>query len=249
MVRRFAMVGVALLCLALPAWASSTDFTVQGTGSSDVDLPYALTAGGWSVTATAEEDQGRWWINLVSWVDGDTEFFLVEDDALRGSFRVGDGIGDFAPGDAYLDPSSLEGVWSVRFQKRDAQPPPPGPDNCPANRACLGNGFTVGIDYQDPNSGLWEEAKRQSHLTRDSAVFYFFDPNNAEVLVKVLNGCSINRRWWLYSAPATDLAYRVTVWPPGGQGNRWTAVRGVAASHPAFTAVLAITDIDAFPCS
>jgi len=146
------MVGVALLCLALPAWASSTDFTVQGTGSSDVDLPYALTAGGWSVTATAEEDQGRWWINLVSWVDGDTEFFLVEDDALRGSFRVGDGIGDFAPGDAYLDPSSLEGVWSVRFQKRDAQPPPPGPDNCPANRACLGNGFTVGIDL--PGSEL-----------------------------------------------------------------------------------------------
>lgn len=54
------------------------------------------------------------------------------------------------------------------------------------NRACLGNGFVVGIDYQDPNSGLWKEAKRQSHLGTDSAVFYFFNPSNAEVLVKVV---------------------------------------------------------------
>ena len=94
--------------------------------------------------------------------------------------------------------------------------------DCPANRACLDNGYTVGVDFKDPNTGLWTEAKRQSHLTRDSAVFYFFNPDNAEVLVKVLNGCAINGHWWVYSAPATDLRYRVTVWPPN-QKERWVA--------------------------
>ena len=131
-------------------------------------------------------------------------------------------------------------------------PPDPDPDpddgSCPANRACLGSGYTVGIDYEDPNSGRWTEAKRQSRLGDDSAVFYFFDPNNAEVLVKVLNGCGVNQHWWVYSAPATDLAYRVTVWPPTGVSRRWTTVRGVPLDVEGFTAVAAITDTKAFGC-
>ena len=122
-------------------------------------------------------------------------------------------------------------------------------DNCPANRACLDNGYTVAVDYEDPNTGLWTEAKRQSHLTRDSAVFYFFNPDNAEVLVKVLNGCAINRHWWVYSAPATDLRYRVTVWPPNRTGRTWTAVRGVPSETPGFTWVVAITDVNGFGCT
>ena len=121
---------------------------------------------------------------------------------------------------------------------------------CPENRACLENGFVVGIDFEDPNSGgHWIEAKRQSHLGTDSAVFYFFNPNNAEVLVKVLNGCGLNRHWWVYSAPATDLRYRVTVWPPNEeQGRRWTSGRGVSSDQAGFTLVTAITDIKAFGC-
>ena len=119
-------------------------------------------------------------------------------------------------------------------------------DPCPSNRACLDNGYTVAVDFEDPNTGLWTEAKRQSHLTRDSAVFYFFNPDNAEVLVKVLNGCAINGHWWVYSAPATDLRYRVTVWPPNQTGTTWTAVRGVPTETPSFTWVVAITDVNGF---
>ena len=128
-------------------------------------------------------------------------------------------------------------------------------DNCPANRACLDNGYTVAVDFDDPNTGLWTEAKRQSHLTRDSAVFYFFNPDNAEVLVKVLNGCAINGYWWVYSAPATDLRYRVTVWPPnqrerdGWSGWMWRTRRGVPSETPAFTWVQAITAIKTLGCA
>ena len=149
-------------------------------------------------------------------------------------------------------PSCLEGGGG---QPPDPDPDPdpypdPGDPNCPSNRACLDNGFTVAIEYEDPNTGLWADAKRQSQLGPESAVFYFFTPDNAEVLVKLLNGCTINQHWWLYSAPATDLRYRVTVRPPGQSGTTrtWTTARGVPHRTPGFTTVLAITDIRAFAC-
>lgn len=38
----------------------------------------------------------------------------------------------------------------------------------------------------------------------ESVVFYFFGPNNWEVLAKVLNACAINNRYWVFGAGATD---------------------------------------------
>ncbi len=45
----------------------------------------------------------------------------------------------------------------------------------------------------------------------DSALFWMFAPGNWEVLVKVLDGCASNGRYWLLSAGATDVAYTLTV--------------------------------------
>ena len=114
---------------------------------------------------------------------------------------------------------------------------------------CLENGFRVRIAYQDP-SGVWRSrARRHSDSSRDSAIFYFFDPKNAEVVVKVLNGCRINQHWWVYSAPLTDLAYRVEITPATGGVRWWETFRGVPLETPGFTAVLAIMDTKAFGCS
>ena len=142
-------------------------------------------------------------------------------------------------------------VYGLRLGvEHQTQDPDSDPDDgdCPANRACLDNGYTVGIEYQDPNSGLWEDAQPHSNLSRDSAAFYFFDPKNVEVLVKVLDGCRINQHWWVYSAPATDIAYRVTVWPADGQPHWWETAKGAPLEEPGFTAVVAITDTKAFLC-
>ena len=46
---------------------------------------------------------------------------------------------------------------------------------------------------------------------RDSGLFHFFDPENWEVLIKVLDGCAINGRMWVLGASTTDLGYRITV--------------------------------------
>lgn len=45
----------------------------------------------------------------------------------------------------------------------------------------------------------------------DSGLFSFFHPDNWELLVKVLDGCDVNGRYWVYSAATTDVRYVLTV--------------------------------------
>ncbi len=47
--------------------------------------------------------------------------------------------------------------------------------------------------------------------TNDSALFWFFDLSNWEILVKVLDGCSTNGHFWVFGGATTDLGYRITV--------------------------------------
>lgn len=56
----------------------------------------------------------------------------------------------------------------------------------------------------------------------ESAVFYFSSSNNWEVVAKVLNGCGINNKYWIFGAGATSLAYSLHV-------KDW--VTGVTASY------------------
>ena len=48
--------------------------------------------------------------------------------------------------------------------------------------------------------------------TNGSALFHFFEPgDNWEVLIKVLDGCSVNEHVWVYGASATTLGYAIRV--------------------------------------
>ena len=47
--------------------------------------------------------------------------------------------------------------------------------------------------------------------TNDSGMFRFFDPNNWEVLIKVLDACDMNGHVWVFATSTTDLGYRMTV--------------------------------------
>lgn len=42
-------------------------------------------------------------------------------------------------------------------------------------------------------------------LTDDSGYFWFFDPTNTEMVVKVLNGCAINNAYWVFAAGLTNV--------------------------------------------
>ena len=47
--------------------------------------------------------------------------------------------------------------------------------------------------------------------TNDSGLFRFFNPENWEVLIKVLDGCAVNGHVWVYGASTTDLGYTIRV--------------------------------------
>ena len=74
-----------------------------------------------------------------------------------------------------------------------------------------------------------------------SGLFSFFDHANAEMLVKVLNGCAYNSHWWVFAAAATDLGFEIRV-----LDTRTGAER--TYTNESGTAPPALTNIDAFQC-
>ncbi len=79
-------------------------------------------------------------------------------------------------------------------------------------------------------------------LTGDSGLFWFFSPENVEILVKMVDGCSFNGHYWLYAAATTDVEYHLRV-TESATGALRTFDNPLGTASPAFTA------IDAFPCS
>ncbi|MEO7793580.1 MAG: hypothetical protein ABIV06_02315 [Thermoanaerobaculia bacterium] len=45
----------------------------------------------------------------------------------------------------------------------------------------------------------------------DSAIFYFFQPANFELLIKMVNACGLNSRYWVYYAATTNVDFTITV--------------------------------------
>jgi penicillin amidase len=72
-----------------------------------------------------------------------------------------------------------------------------------------------------------------------SGNFFFFSPENWEMLVKVLDGCDFNGHYWVFASGATDLSWELTV-EDTESGEIW------AASNPLGQRSPAITDTQAF---
>jgi hypothetical protein len=50
--------------------------------------------------------------------------------------------------------------------------------------------------------------------TANSGLFFFpppADPNDWQVLIKVLNGCPLNNNWWVFYAATTNVEFQITV--------------------------------------
>ncbi len=90
--------------------------------------------------------------------------------------------------------------------------PTPLPTGCTpsATALCLNNNrFRVEATF-DTTGGLSGQAQVVK-LTAETGYLWFFSSNNVEVVVKVLNACSFNNRYWVYSAGLTDVHVVLTV--------------------------------------
>ncbi len=73
-----------------------------------------------------------------------------------------------------------------------------------ATTLCVGNGrFSVSADWTTPDglSGHGNATK----LTDNGGYFWFFEPSNIELVVKVLNGCEINNAYWVFASGLTNV--------------------------------------------
>ena len=104
----------------------------------------------------------------------------------------------------------------------------------------LSGGYTVSMCYET-SAGAVGQARDWGLDSSQSALLYFFDRNNVEVLIKVLDGCGVNGHRWVFVAPVTDLAFNLHVESPAG--DRWTHRNRLGQTADA------AGDTSAFPCS
>jgi hypothetical protein len=85
-----------------------------------------------------------------------------------------------------------------------------GPCVASATALCLNGGrFQVTAHWQKSDGASGDGAGVK--LTGDSGYFWFFTPDNIEAVVKVLNGCGINDKYWVFAAGLTNVQVDVTV--------------------------------------
>ncbi len=69
--------------------------------------------------------------------------------------------------------------------------------------------FLVTADWRRPDgqSGQGQAVK----LTGDTGYFWFFTANNVEMVIKVLNGCGLNQKFWVFAGGLTNVEVTITV--------------------------------------
>ncbi len=80
---------------------------------------------------------------------------------------------------------------------------------------CLGR-FQVEVAWEDGEGRTGRGMAER--LTARSGDFWFFEPANIELVVKVLDGCSINGHRWVVMGGLTDVGVEITVRDTGGVG-------------------------------
>ncbi len=79
------------------------------------------------------------------------------------------------------------------------------------NTLCLNNDrFAVSAQWTDFN-GNTGPGTVVPYGSADSGLMWFFNPDNWEMLVKVLDGCGVNNHYWVFAALTTNVAYTIQV--------------------------------------
>ena len=111
-----------------------------------------------------------------------------------------------------------------------------------ASTLCLNTRYQVRAWWRTnptPGSPVDGQATTVAFTAPDSGLFGFFAPSNWEIMVKVLNGCGLNNRYWVFSAATTNVFYRMEVTDVKG------AAQKIYFNYPGPPAP-AVTDTDAF---
>ena len=80
-----------------------------------------------------------------------------------------------------------------------------------ARTLCLNGGrFRVQVGWRVPSQGKSGSASAVA-LTSDTGYMWFFSSNNVELVIKVLDGRSINGNYWVFYGALSNVEYTITV--------------------------------------
>ncbi|MFQ5351235.1 MAG: hypothetical protein ACE5EG_12400 [Thermoanaerobaculia bacterium] len=205
----------------------ANDMVATFGGAEDADgfLAFAAELEGGGFPGTGPDFMGR---PFTLTPDGELavdefEFPLFEDASIFESFLVdpeqGTGtlstefsstdLGDPCDFDMVFDAFELSELAKL-FAANPDETEVDGDCSPTDTELCLNNGrFKVDIDWRTSNqSGTGTVLPFDS---TDTGLFWFFTPNNFEVLIKVLDGCEFNDHFWVFAAGTTDVEYTLTV--------------------------------------
>jgi PKD repeat protein len=207
-----------------------SNYTVTGADINPFNGTYETTAGA-LITLTASEDEA----SAYAWDFGDgttgvgksvTKYYNEV-----GSYDIrlvvtGDGTNTFG----------TAGSSRSFLIKQPEYPCTPGP-----TALCLNHGrFKVEVAWRANNLDK-EGAGQAVPMTADTGVFWFFAPTNLELMVKVLDGSTINGYFWFFSGALSSVEYTITVTD--------TATNAVKTYHNDEPNFGSIADVSAFPAT
>jgi hypothetical protein len=105
---------------------------------------------------------------------------------------------------------------------------------------CLNDGrFRFSATWKTPEGIYGQALAKPFAAASDSAYGTFFSPSNVEVVVKVLDGCGLNERFWVFASGLTNVETVLTV-TDTYSGAKWTR------KNPPDTIFLPVFDTGAF---
>jgi len=159
----------------------------------------------------------------VSWLaNANPEFFLCTDDngdAHQPIFASGDlgsswsAIREIPPGpDEPPDSLSRIDALMIRADTFETEPFDCVEDDetlCLTNDQTTVGRFQVKVDWRT-NQGT-QGVGMAKELTQDTGYFWFFNEENVELVIKVLNACSFADRFWVFAGGLTNVEVHITV--------------------------------------
>jgi photosystem II stability/assembly factor-like uncharacterized protein len=223
---------------------------LSGNGYDDADSVYRTTDG------------GRTWQPMSAGLPPTYTAALAFDDPVRQDLYAATDAGPFrydkpsgrwvsllgteAPLTDYTDVEGVPKEGIVRFATYGRgiwdYSVTGGPCVADDTTFCFQNGrFEVRVAWKD-FSGNVGDGHVVPGSSSKSGLFWFFQPTNWEMMVKVLDACSFSNRFWVFSAATTTVEHTLQV--------RDTVTgRTVEYKNPAGKPSPAVTDTGSFPCS
>ena len=115
-------------------------------------------------------------------------------------------------------PVNRNGIRARRWAHPCATGQPSGCVESPTTLCLTNDRFRVTANWRTRQGDTGQGQAQE--LTSDTGYFWFFRPENVEMVIKVLDGCGLNQRFWVFAGGLTDVEVDIEVFDSRSQPER-----------------------------